>query len=277
MIRIDDHGLVYYQFAMLRAERGLRHGFFTRLGGMSQPPYATLNVGASVGDDADAVAENRRRCLAALGFDEAQVVTPCQVHSARVAKVGAAEGGQIIADTDGLLSAETGLALLLRFADCVPIMLYDREQRAIGLVHAGWRGTLEGIATRAVQAIQAHFGCMPDRLWAGIGPAIGRCCYEVGSELGDRFRARFGPQVLSEPRTGGARLDLAAANVLALQEVGVRNIEQAELCTACHSDEFFSHRREGGHTGRLAALIGLTADAASLAHGPWRRLQSSSA
>jgi YfiH family protein len=257
MIRVEDRGLVYYQFARLRAEYGVRHACFTRLGGVSSGPYASLNVGGSVGDDPQSVAENRRRCLAALGLGETQAVSPYQVHSTAIARVGAGDAGRIIEATDGLLTDDRGLALLLRFADCVPIMLYDPGRPALGLVHAGWRGTLEGIAGQAVLAMQDHFGSDPRRLWVGIGPAIGRCCYEVGRDLGRSFAERFGQRVLDGARQGRPRLDLPAANALALREAGVRRIEQAHLCTACHTGEFFSHRSEGGCTGRLAVVMAL--------------------
>ncbi len=251
--------MVYYQFDALQAQPGVRHGFFSRLGGVSAPPFATLNLGTSVGDDPEAVAENRRRCFAALGFDEAQVVTPYQVHSTVVAPVSRADGGRLIDATDGLVTAEQGLALFLRFADCVPILLYDRERPAIGLVHAGWRGTLDGIAAAGVRAMQARFGSQPERLWAGIGPAIGACCYQVSAELAESFGRRYGSTVVSHPPGAGAHLDLPAANAIALRKAGVRQIEQAELCTACHVHEFFSHRREQGRTGRLGAIAGLVA------------------
>ncbi len=249
---------MYYQFERLAGEPGLRHGFFTRLGGVSQPPCASLNLGGSVGDAPEAVAENRRRAFAALGLAEGQVVTPYQVHSTVIARVGRAEGGQAIQATDGLVTAEPGTALFLRFADCVPIMLYDAERRAIALVHAGWRGTLDGMADQAVAALQRHFGSRPQALWAGIGPAIGPCCYEVSADLAAQYEARFGDGVV---RAGdaGPHLDLAAANAIALREAGVPDVEQAGLCTACHVDEFFSHRKEAGQTGRMGAVVGLVA------------------
>ncbi len=255
MIRSEAGSLAYYRFAALAAEHGLRHGFFTRLGGVSTAPYATLNVSASVGDDPQAVAVNRRRCFAALDLGEEQVVTPFQIHSTRVMRVGPADRGRSIADADGLLTDAPGVALFLRFADCVPILLYDHERPAIGLVHAGWRGTLDGIAGEAVRAMQDHFGSRPEGLWAGIGPAIGPCCYEVGADILERFARRFGPGVLAGREPGERLLDLPGANEVALREAGVEEIAQAGLCTACHTGEFFSHRREGGRTGRLAALV----------------------
>lgn len=255
MIRTERQGLAYYRFATLLAEPGLHHAFFTRLGGVSEPPYDTLNVGADVGDDPQAVEVNRRRCFAALGYDERQVVSPHQVHSATVAAVSAADGGRLIPATDGLVTDTSDLALFLRFADCVPIILYDRRRRAAGLLHGGWRGTLAGIAGQGVAAMQAQLGSRPAELWAGVGPCIGACCYEVGEELAGRFRARFGGRAVEQSAGQAPTLDLAAANAATLQEAGVGEVEIAGLCTACHTGEFFSHRRERGRTGRLAVLI----------------------
>lgn len=257
MRRLQQDDLAYYQFLRLAGESCLRHGIFTRLGGVSDPPFASLNVGASVGDDPDAVAENRRRCFATLGLDESQVVTPHQVHGTTVAEVGKHERGRVIEATDGLITAETGVALFLRFADCVPIVLYDRERPAIGLVHAGWRGALDGILGQAIAAMRRNFGSEPGRLWAGIGPAIGPCCYEVAGDLAERFARRFGSEVIAKPTAGAWHLDLPRAVATALGEAGVREVERAQLCTACHCREFFSHRREQGRTGRFAAIISL--------------------
>ncbi|MCL6430323.1 MAG: peptidoglycan editing factor PgeF [Anaerolineae bacterium] len=256
LLRIEESGLTYYQFAALRAVPELRHGLFTRLGGVSQPPYASLNVGSSVGDDRASVAENSRRCVATLGFQVGQVVTAFQVHSSTVARVDRRDAGRVIPATDGLVTDARGIVLVLRFADCVPILLYDAEHAALGLAHAGWRGTLEGIAARAVSAMQEHFGSRPERLWAGIGPAIGPCCYQVGADLRDAFARRFGEQAVATNGAGPV-VDLPRANALALEEAGLQEIEIAGLCTACHTGEFFSHRAEGGRTGRQPALIGL--------------------
>ncbi len=257
LLRIEAQGLVYYQFAALCGQGGVAHALFTRLGGVSLPPYASLNVGASVGDDPQAVNENRRRMYAAFGLREDQVVSPHQVHSTIVAQVGRADGGRLLPATDGLVTAERGVALFLRFADCTPILLYDAQRQAVGLVHAGWRGTLEGIAAEGVAALARHFGSRPQDLWAGIGPCIGPCCYEVDAALGRAFSERLGAGVVRPGRERHFQLDLAGANEAILRQAGVSRVEQARLCTACHVDEFFSHRREGGHTGRLGVLLGL--------------------
>jgi hypothetical protein len=267
-------GLVTYQFES-PALAGIEHAVFTRLGGVSRGHLASLNVGRSVGDDPDAVAENLRRIYAYSGLAADQVVTPWQVHSNRITVVSGYDAGQIVPNSDGLVTATPGLALLLRFADCQPILLYDPEHHALGLVHAGWRGVAQGAALRAVEAMQAAFGTRPGALVAGLGPAIGPCCYVVGDEVGAAMGyalpdwrrvmhpipAPLGQTVEEEGHESGTawRFDLPAANAQQLAAIGVASIEQAGLCTSCHSDEFYSHRASNGQTGRFAvvAFLGL--------------------
>jgi YfiH family protein len=158
-----------------------------------------------------------------------------------------------------LITDRPEVTLFLRFADCVPILLYDPRRPAVGVVHAGWRGTLAKAATAAVQAMQAHYGSRPGDLVAAIGPSIGPCHYAVGPEVVAQTRQAFNgasDELLSRVN-GGYHLDLWTANAHALQQAGVRQIEQSELCTVCHGDDFFSHRGHGAQTGRFAALIGL--------------------
>ncbi len=272
--RQANNELVTYQFEN-PAFAGIEHAVFTRLGGVSRGHLASLNVGRSVGDDPDAVAENLRRIYAHLGLGAGQVVTPWQVHSNHIKTVSGHDGGQIIPNCDGLVTATPGLALLLRFADCQPILLYDPEHHALGLVHAGWRGVAQGAAIRAIEAMQAAFGTRTGALVAGLGPAIGPCCYIVGDEVAAAMGyalpdwsqvmhpvpGRPEDNLEGEDAEGGTawRFDLPAANAQQLAASGVANIEQAELCTSCHSDEFYSHRASNGRTGRFAvvAFLGL--------------------
>jgi len=279
LLRRTDDGLVTYHFQRLTVE-GLVHAVFTRLGGASREPFATLNVSRSVGDDEAAVVQNLARIYASLGLAPEQVATAHQVHSNRVAIVTAQDGGQLVPATDGLVTDTPGLALLLRFADCQPIILYDPARRALGLVHAGWRGLAQGIARRAVETMQEAFGTKPSDLLAGLGPAIGPCCYTVGDDVASALGYALpdwrkvmtldpGPMRRDLPGSerrdlspGTAwRLDLPAANAqqLAAAGVRVRHIEQAGLCTACHKDEFFSHRGDKGLTGRFAGIACLPA------------------
>jgi YfiH family protein len=264
LLRLVENGLVYYQFESLGrfVERGeVRYGIFSRLGGVSVPPFATLNTGHTVGDDPAAVAENRRRICRALDIDEGSVAGGHQVHGASVALIGPKDRGRTRPATDILLTARPGIPLMQRFADCVPLVLYDPVRRVLGLAHAGWRGTVQRVAVEAVRAMIRAFGSRPDQVLAGVGPSIGPCCYRIGPEVAAQVRADFQE---SEgwllPQTAGAiHLDLWAANRQQLEGVGVSQVEVAGLCTACHTEEFFSHRAENGRTGRFGVMAILSA------------------
>ncbi len=260
MLRIDIDGVRIYRFETLAVE-GLVHGVFTRLGGVSQGPFATLNVGHTVGDAPDAVAENQARIFSRMGTQAAQVVTARQVHGNHVAVVQAGDGGRVMDNTDGLVTAAPGLALMLRFADCQPIVLYDPVHHAVGLIHAGWRGIAQGMAYRAVEKMQGAFGTRPEALLAGLGPAIGPCCYTVGDDVASAMGYALPEwrEAMTSLEEGQWRLDLSAANAQQLTAAGVRNIEQAQMCTSCHHDVFFSHRADQGRTGRFAAVVYLQA------------------
>jgi hypothetical protein len=196
---------------------------------------------------------NRAAFLAAAGFEEGALTLGRQVHGTRIAVVTAADRGRgqppafdALPETDGLITCDTTVALGIIVADCVPLVLYDPVQHALALVHAGWRGTVGGIAARAVERLAVEFGSKPADLLAGVGPSIGPCCYEVGDEVIDAWRASGITDwnravVEQEPRR---RLDLWAANRLILQQAGVpkRGIETAALCTRCEAGRFFSHR-----------------------------------
>ena len=259
MRRIAFQSLVYYQFHNLVPYPEVAHGVFTRLGGHSRPPWAGLNTGHGVGDDPAAVEANHRLICGSLGFQLPDIASPHQVHGTAVGIVNEQDKGRVRPRTDALATAAAGVLLMLRFADCVPIMLYDPRQRAIGLAHAGWRGTVAGVAQAAVGAMERALGCRPPDIVAGIGPAIGPCCYEVGEEVTDVVREALPSvaQLLTRRSNGRWHLDLWAANRHQLAQSGVRQIEVAAICTACHTDEWFSHRAEHGTTGRFGAAIGL--------------------
>lgn len=260
MQRITHGPLAYYRFHSFPAGDGLVHGMFTRLGGYSQPPWNSLNTGHTVGDDPAAVDANHSAICEALAIEEGQLVSPHQVHGTDIVAVGRSDCGRVIARTDALVTGEPGVALLLRFADCVPVWLYDPGKRAAGLAHAGWRGMVAGVVAQTVRAMRDYFGCQPRDLIAGIGPSIGPCCYEVGIDVARAVKdAHAGqPGAFLEPRGAGKwHLDLWAAVRRQLAGAGVVQIEVAGLCTACHTDEWFSHRAEGGRTGRMGALIAL--------------------
>lgn len=233
----------------------MTHAFLTRVGGVSAPPYNSLNLAHTVGDDLTAVEENHRRALAALALTRQQCVSPHQVHGTHVQPVDQTHAGTVEPETDGLLTATPGVALLLRFADCVPFILFDPVHRAVGVIHSGWRGAVGNIAQAAVQAFAQHIESRTEDLWAGIGPAIGPCCYEVKSDTADPVLSicPAGTQVVQE-REGRLYLDLPALVRAQLEAAGVRHVEMSGICTACHTEEWFSHRAEHGRTGRFGTL-----------------------
>jgi YfiH family protein len=257
--RINQDGVVFYRFKGLASEVGLDHALFTRRGGVSRPPFATLNMGHTVGDDLTAVRANHRRALATLGWRQEDVATCYQVHGARVAVVGASDRGRVCPETDALVTADPGVVLMLRFADCAPVLFYDRRRRVVGLAHAGWRGVVAGVLPAAVAALREAFGCRPTDLWAGVGPSIGPCCYEVGQEVVKQVSLSVNGNDLFRRENDRLHLDLWAAVRCQLEEAGVGLVEVAELCTACRTDDWFSHRAEGGKTGRFGVVIGLRA------------------
>lgn len=238
---------------------GVVHAISTRLGGVSEPPYDTLNLSLSVPDEPERVLENRRRFVGALGGDPSRLVSSRQVHGDDVLAVtDDFEPEAPLVRADVQVTDRPGWLLSLRFADCVPLLMVHPERRAIAAVHAGWRGTLKGAAATAVRALQERFGAEPAGLWVGIGPAIGPCCYEVGEEVAEQFADR-GRGIV---RNGSARphLDLWALNHQAVAAMGVpaEQIEVAELCTRCKAELFFSHRAQGYPAGRFSAALGLT-------------------
>ncbi|MCW5883278.1 MAG: peptidoglycan editing factor PgeF [Anaerolineae bacterium] len=246
------------RFASFPADDGLAHAVTTRHGGVSQPPWATLNLGGSVHDDPAAVDENTERMCAALGVPRASLVTAYMVAGNRVAVATAEHGGQPFRETDALVTATPGVFLTLRYADCVPVLLVDPLRRAVGIAHAGWRGTLALVAQRTALTMMSEFDCRAEDIRAAVGPSIGPCCYEVGDEVVAQTQAVFAGQAddLLTRRASRVHLDLWQANRLQLKAVGVGQVEVAGICTRCHTDDYFSHRGEGGRTGRFGAVIG---------------------
>ena len=258
MQRVEGAGLAWYRFEMWPE---LRHAIFTRHGGCSRAPWASLNLGGNIGDDPRAVRRNHQRMYRALGVNEGRACTVWQVHSADIVLArGPARGRRWLTRADGMLSVEGDTPLVMRFADCVPLLFMDPARQVIGIAHAGWRGTAQDIAGRMVRAMQDAGGCRPEDIQVGIGPSIGQQRYQVGEEVVVAVRDCCGTLeglVQRDPADGTAWLDLWASNRLLLERAGVREIELAGMCTAGRVDEFYSHRGEGGRTGRFGALISL--------------------
>jgi purine-nucleoside/S-methyl-5'-thioadenosine phosphorylase / adenosine deaminase len=236
---------------------GARAAFSTRLGGSSQGAYRSLNLGILTEDDPDLVARNRRKLALALGREPETVAMGWQVHGAEVqrhtqrpAESGYARRGTELARVDAQVTGHLEVTPIVLAADCVPLAL--GVPGAAASVHCGWRGVAAGIVQRAIEVCCELSGAEPHDLGAAVGPAIGRCCYEVGDEVRKAFASRgHGSDVLE-----GGRLDLPLAVRRELERTGVRSerIADVALCTSCRQDLFFSHRRDGGVTGRQAGL-----------------------
>jgi YfiH family protein len=258
---IQADGLKFFQFKAFQ-NAALVHGIFMRHGGVSPSRWHSLNVGGTVGDDSERVSENLRRIFATLDLDPDSAFDVWQVHSADIATADAPRAGQKHVRADIILTRTPGVALFMRFADCVPIYLYDPRKHAIGLAHAGWLGTVKQAARVAVEGMTLHFGSKPGDLVAGIGPAIGLDHYEIGGDVISAFRESFGQKAESHLRVSNSHtyLDLAGANQELLKDAGVEYVERADICTACAVLDWYSHRAEGGATGRFGALLCLNED-----------------
>ncbi len=244
-----------FRFENLAQVSGVVHGISTRSGGVSQGRCESLNVSYSVGDTRANVDENIRRVSLAVGARTEDLFSAYQVHGRSVTIVESDTEPRPHCDI--LVTNSAARTLMLRYADCAPVLLADPQRRVVAAVHAGWRGSAVRAAGAAVEALQDAFGSRPQDIVAGIGPAIGPCCYVVGPDVVDAFGDR--PELFSRDQVG-TRLDLWEANRQALLEAGVpaEQIELAGVCTQCEADRFFSHRANTGQpAGRFAAVIRL--------------------
>jgi YfiH family protein len=257
--RVQADGLPIYQFEMWNSAP-FCHGVFTRHGGVSHGPWDSLNVGGTVGDEVENVAENHRRLYTSLGLDPARACSVWQVHGAdTVIATTPPQNRRWLNRADGMVTNQRGLPLMMRFADCVPILFYDPVQTVVGIAHAGWRGTLNGAQVSVVETMQQAFGCRPQDIQAGIGPSIGPEAYQVGEEVVAEVQHVLGTTegIISRAEDGSAYFDLWEANRRILANAGLEQIEVAGISTAQRTDDFFSHRAEKGRTGRFGAVIAL--------------------
>lgn len=241
---------------------GLTHAFTTRLGAQSPAPLNWFNLGRHWETEEsrqDAMA-NRTVLCDALGLDATQLVVPGQQHTTNIYIADErTETGQQLKNFDGVVTKRRGQPLLLHFADCVPVMILDQEQRVLCVMHAGWRGTAGGIVTKGVQLLINQFGTRVSDIVAAVGPAIGSCCYETGTDVADSLSLTVAnAKSLIDWRDNKPHPDLKAFNAMQLLELGVVNVDVSKWCTACHPDIFYSHRQSGGKTGRQGALACMT-------------------
>ncbi len=256
----NSGALRYFTFDSLN-NRPVTHAVFTRRGGASEGAFAELNVGATVGDEPARVEENLRRAFSAVGRPRYSIFDSWLVHGTHVL---VANGPRPVEwakppQADIIITNKPEVTLFMRYADCVPIILYDPLKQAVGLAHAGWRGTVEKVAAKTIAAMQAEYSSRSEDLIACIGPAICTERYEVGEDVIAKAQAAFGEDAKALlPRSNGSvHFDLVGANRLILEQAGINNIEISGLCTAADTENWFSHRASGGRAGRFGALIAL--------------------
>ncbi|MFN2587421.1 MAG: polyphenol oxidase family protein [Actinomycetota bacterium] len=239
--RLHEHttGGVFWLGDDRARDAGVLVAFTARLGGVSSPPYDTLNLAVRVGDERADVIENRRRAAAALGFDETRLALAIQVHAADVVDVGA-EGCGVVGEADGLFTSAPGPVPAILAADCAPVALWGTE--GVAIVHAGWRGLVAGVVAKGAERVGEVRG-------AWVGPSIHACCYEVGPDVVGAFRAA------GLPVADGSHVDPGRAACVALRRAGVEHVALSDVCTSC-DPRFFSYRRDGV-TGRHGAFVSL--------------------
>ena len=237
------------------------HAFTTRHGGVSSGVYATLNLGLSHGDDPGCLKENYAIISRALNIPNGSFVYSKQTHGTHIRLVTSADSCQPIYpstyEADGMLTMDSGLALVVFTADCIPILLHDPTCGVIGAVHAGWRGTVAGIAGAAVKKMTQEFGCDPANIKAAIGPGVSKCCYETGADVASAMRAALGAsaETCLEPFGEKYKTDLKEANRLQLLRAGLCDIHVSSECTSCSNHKYWSHRKTDGPRGSQAAII----------------------
>lgn len=258
MERVKRAGLTFYRN---EAWCGLRHGIFTRRGGVSKEPWSSLNLGASIGDDLAAVKENHDRVYRAAEVNGERAASCWLVHSADTLVVnGDARRNGKLQKADALVTDQPDTPLVMRYADCVPLLYYDRAEQVIGLGHAGWRGTVKGMASKVVRMMRKTYGSRAADIEVVIGPAISRRNYRVGEEVASQAEAYFGEGasvIWRAPADGSPHLDLWRANRLDLERSGVKAITVLDICTFENTADFYSHRGENGLTGRFGVVISL--------------------
>ncbi len=265
----EREGVPFLIFKNLEETHLVRHGFSTRLGGVSEGDLASLNLSFTRGDEPEYVRENFRRIGAAIGFDCASLVLSDQTHTTNVRRVTEVDRGkgfareQDYSDVDGMITNVPGLTLATFYADCVPLFFVDPVHRAIGLSHSGWKGTVHRMGAVTLQRMHEEFGTEPGDVIAAIGPSICQDCYEVSEDVASQFRQEFGEdadeRMLYQKENEKYQLNLWRANEKILLTAGIReeHLAVTNLCTCCNPQLLFSHRASGGRRGNLGAFLQL--------------------
>lgn len=243
--------------------RGIAHGFTTRIGGVSPPPFNSMNLGFSRGDDTENVKKNYEIAGDALGMDLSDMVAFRQVHENNIYIATKKDKGigfsENRSEYDGIITAEENLPIATFHADCVPVFLFDPVRRVVGVVHAGWRGTVKRVVVNAIDKMTSDFGCSPADILAGIGPCIRDCCYEVGNEVIEKARGLTEIDISDcvSVKNNKYHIDIAEINRKLLIHFGLlpENITLCNQCTCCNDEIFWSHRKTNGIRGCMAAII----------------------
>ena len=258
-------------FPLLEQQEWLKHCFTTRMGGVSQGIFSSLNLSFTRGDEQAAVEENFRRVAEAMNAEYGNFVFSDQTHTANVRKITGADAGNGLNrpknffDTDGLITNVPGLVLSTFYADCVPLYFADPVHRAIGLSHSGWRGTAGRIGQVTIEALHREYGTDPKDLICAIGPSICQTCYEISEDVAMEFEKEFSghiPEILHRKENGKYQLDLWRTNEIILEEAGVKkeHVAVTNICTCCNSRHLFSHRASHGKRGNLGAFLMIRED-----------------
>ncbi len=268
LIRHQVGEVVYYTFPVFEEFPFVKHGFSTRLGGVSTGIFESMNLSFTRGDTHEAATENFRRFCTAIGVDHRDVVVSAQTHLTNIYTATEADRGRGVTrergytDIDGLVTDRPGVVLCTQYADCVPLFFLDPVKRVVATSHAGWRGTVAQIGRITVERMVRDHGCAPADIRAAIGPSIGPCCFEVDDPVYTQFVAmdNWDPAYAKVKDGGKYDIDLWAVNRRVLLDAGVlpEHLCVTDLCTKCHPDLFWSHRVTGGDRGSLAGFISLT-------------------
>lgn len=258
MERVSQDGLEFYRH---RQWDNIKHGIFTRHGGVSQSYWSSLNVGGTNGDDDEAVRINHERMYNVLDVNGERACTTWMIHGVEtIIANDPAEGRRWLAKADAILTNKPDTPLVMRYADCTPLMVYDPTKQVIGLGHAGWRGTVNGMGASMVKTMYETYDCQPDDIEVVIGAAISQDNYQVGEEVVEAVNQYYGEDaelIARDPADGTAYLDLWKANQMDFERQGVTKIEVMGICTFDNTDDFFSHRGENGKTGRFGVVMSL--------------------
>ena len=258
----EVEGVPFLTFPKLE-EAGVTHGFSTRLGGVSEGIFASMNLSYNRGDEKAAVDENYRRMGKAIGFTPDQLVFSNQVHDTKIKIVTKEDCGKVMTGMDGLMTDEKGICLVTSYADCVPLFFYDPIKRVVAVSHSGWKGTVNRMGKKTVEKMESVYGSKAEDIIAAIGPSICQKCYEISEDVAIQFADAFPEEwydtFMVDKGNGKYQLDLWKVNEYILLDAGIlrEHLDITDLCTCCNPELLFSHRASKGKRGNLAGFIRL--------------------